>query len=92
MPMPSRAMVPGSGACATATESSFKKPGSSRKLKVSAVVAPVAVAVKPSTWYGVFGGLFTLISVVPPKVAEKLLADKVAHAGHGGEVLRDPSS
>ena len=49
MPMASKAMVPGSGT-ATETESSFKKPGSSRKLKDSDVLDVVASAVKCSTW------------------------------------------
>ena len=49
IPTPSKAKLPGSGTAAE-TESSFKKPGSSRKLKDSVVLALVASAVKCSTW------------------------------------------
>src|SRR5436190_12071129 len=72
IPMPSKAIVPGSGS-ETDTESSFKNPGSSRKAKLITVVAPVATPEKCSTWYGLAAGLVRLVRRVPPNDAEKKL-------------------
>ena len=75
IPMPSKAKLPGSGAT-TETESSFKKPGSSRKLKDSVVVGVLASAEKLSTWNACAGSFVLLKRVIagaPAQMAEKSL-------------------
>jgi len=67
------ARLAGSGTDVTETASRSRNPGSSRKLKPSNVLLPVAVTVAVRVWNPLAGGLFKLNSVVPPNVARKLL-------------------
>jgi len=69
-PMPSKASVPGAGT-ETLTASRYRKAGSSRKLKVNAVLAPVACVLKLNRVNGITAGLVTLNSVCVPNITEK---------------------
>ena len=57
----------------TETASRSRKLGSSRKVKVSGVVAVVAVRTKLNDWKPLAPGLVTLNRVVPPKAAERVV-------------------